>query len=103
MATKKLKQKKARKGFLMQFKNLAILALMCYALIIFVSQQVQLSEKSQELQKINEKVEIAQQTSDEYMRLLNMTDEREYMERIAIERLGYAYPNERRFYDLSRN
>lgn len=30
-------------------------------------------------------------------------DERTYMERIAMEKLGYAYPDERRFYDTTRN
>ncbi len=26
-----------------------------------------------------------------------------YMEKIAIENMNYAYPNERRYYDTSRN
>ena len=26
-----------------------------------------------------------------------------YMEKIALEERGYAYPNERRFYDTSRD
>ena len=26
-----------------------------------------------------------------------------YMEKIAIEKMNYAYPNERRYYDTSRN
>ena len=35
---------------------------------------------------------------EEYNRLLSSGDEAEYMERVAVEQLGYAYPNERRFY-----
>ena len=38
-----------------------------------------------------------------YESILNDEDERSFMERIATERLGYAYPNERRFVDPNKN
>ncbi len=38
-----------------------------------------------------------------YESIINEDDERSYMERIAIELYGYAYPSERRFYDTTRS
>jgi hypothetical protein len=36
-------------------------------------------------------------------RTLESDDLSAYMEKIALEERGYAYPNERRFYDTSRD
>lgn len=95
--------KKQKKTLLTLFKNLAVLFLMVYAVIVLVSQQVELSSNKKNLAEIKSKISVAQQSNDEYLRLLSLTDEKEYMERIAIEKMGYAYPNERRFFDTSRN
>lgn len=103
MKTKKLKIKKQKKSFISKLKNVAIICLMCYAVIALVSQQITLSQKRDEIDKLKNKVEISQQENDEYQRLLNMTDTDEYIERIAIEKLGYAYPDEIRVYDTSKN
>ena len=67
---------------------------MCYAVIALVSQQITLSQKRDEIDKLKNKVEISQQENDEYQRLLNMTDTDEYIERIAIE-IGRASCRER--------
>jgi hypothetical protein len=84
-------------------KKIAVLCFVCYAVFSLIYHQVNLSEQKEIIKGLKTEVSVAQQQSDEYSRLLNMTNEKEYMERIAIERLGYAYPNERRFYDTSRN
>ena len=95
--------KKRRKSLITHFKNVAILCLLCYAVVVLVTQQVHLSESKQEYAKVKSEVVTAQQNNDEYQRLLSIKDNNEYMEHIAIERLGYAYPNEKRYYDTSRN
>lgn len=84
-------------------KNLALAMLMIYALVQFVYQQAMISDKKDEINLLQEKLKYAKEQNDDYLRLINMTDESEYLESIAIEKLGYAYPNERRFYDISRN
>ena len=33
----------------------------------------------------------------------NVDDMDAYMEKLAIEKMNYAYPDERRYYDTSRN
>lgn len=103
MKQKKLKIKKKKKSFISKLKNVAVVCLMCYAVVLLVSQQVVLSQKKDEINKLKDKVDISQQENDEYQRLLNMSDTDEYIKRIAIEKLGYAYPNEVRVYDTSKN
>lgn len=100
---KSLRSKKEKKSLLTYIKNLALAMLMIYALVQFVYQQAMISDKKDEINLLQEKLKYAKEQNDDYLRLINMTDESEYLESIAIEKLGYAYPNERRFYDISRN
>ncbi|MCD7742049.1 MAG: septum formation initiator family protein [Ruminococcus sp.] len=77
--------------------------LVVYSIVTIISQQVQISQLKQEKSAINEQISEAKQLNDEYSRQLASEDEDEYMERIAVEKLGYAYPNERRFYVVETN
>ncbi len=81
----------------------AVICLIVYSIITVISQQVQISQIQKETDEISAKITEAKQQNDEYTRLLSTNDEAAYMERIAIERLGYAYPNERRFYIVDGN
>lgn len=94
--------KKQKKTLLALLKSLAILCLLGYAVVVFISQQVKINDNRNKIEALKAKASATQQANDEYLRLLSLTDEKEYMERIAIEKLGYANPNERRFYDTSR-
>lgn len=102
MAKSKRKAKK-RKGIGNILVKLSAIALVVYASSSFITQQVALSEKQQEVDRIKSEIEVAQGENDELEHILSLTDEDEYMERMAIERLGYAYPQERRFYTTSGN
>ena len=70
-------------------------------MIMIISQQIQIADIKKESEELSEKITAAKQQNDEYVRLLSADDEAAYMERIAIEKLGYAYPNERRFYIIN--
>ena len=74
-----------------------------YSGVIIISQQAQIAQLRKESDAINKKITAAKQLNDEYTRLLSSDDEAEYMEKIAIEKLGYAYPNERRFYIVNNS
>lgn len=79
------------------------LILIVACVISFVSTQATLNEKKQQLAELEAAYEQAQ---DEYMDLEKFVESDDldgYMEKAAIEDLNYAYPNERRFYDTSRN
>lgn len=67
------------------------------------STQIEIAEKKQQLAELQEQKEELQIQYNEYSSILLEDDERVYMEKIAIDLLGYAYPNERRFYDTTRN
>ncbi len=77
---------------------LAIICLLDYSVYTIVSQQAQVAQLRKESAEISKKITAAKQQNDEYVRLLKSDDEDEYMKRIAIEKLGYAYPNEKRYY-----
>ncbi|MBR1561665.1 MAG: septum formation initiator family protein [Ruminococcus sp.] len=77
---------------------LAVLLLLGYSVFTIVSQQAQVAQLRKESADIQKKITAAKQQNDEYVRLLKAENEEEYMERLAIENLGYAYPNEKRYY-----
>jgi len=71
--------------------------------ISIIGDKVELNEKQQELEALKAQAETLEAENASYESILNEDDERTYMERIAMEKLGYAYPDERRFYDTTRN
>lgn len=94
-----LSSKKRRGGVVLApLAGAAAFILVIYSLVVIISQQVEIVRLRQEKTEIAEQITEAQQQNDEYTRMLASDDETEYMEKIAIEKLGYAYPTERRFY-----
>lgn len=81
----------------------AVFCLIIYSLFTIISQQAQIAQLKKQSEELSAKITEARQQNDEYIRVLSSDDEAEYIERIAIERLGYAYPNERRFYIVDGN
>lgn len=102
---KKAYRKKNRRAYAaVNFIGIPVTVILIAACVIsIISDKVELNEKQQELEVLKLKAEELEVENANYESILNEEDERTYMERIAIERLGYAYPDERRFYDTSRN
>lgn len=100
---KKLKRKNKRGPIITSLVTLSSIAFVIYCICSFVLTQAGIADKKTELAILNEKAFTLEEENDEYQRILAEEDERAYMERIAIDTLGYAYPNERRFYDTTRN
>lgn len=73
----------------------------CAALII--STEKDCAEKEEQLVSIQEQIDAYESENMELERILESDDLSDYMEKIAIEERGYAYPDERRFYDMSRD
>ena len=97
----KKKPKKSR--FVKLLTVFAVAVLVVYSGVTIISQQAQIAQLRKESDAIEKKITAAKQLNDEYTRLLSSDDEAEYMEKIAIEKLGYAYPNERRFYIVNNS
>lgn len=83
--------------------SLAAVIFTVFCLGSFVLSNAEMYEKKQELEALKKKAAELEAKNDEYSSILAEEDERAYMERIAVDVLGYAYPNERRFYDTTRN
>ncbi|MBQ8780160.1 MAG: hypothetical protein IJZ72_00595 [Oscillospiraceae bacterium] len=83
--------------------RVAAVSFLLVCLFSIASTQIELVEKKQQLEALKEQKAELQIQYNEYAGILAEEDERVYMERIAIDLLGYAYPNERRFYDTTRN
>ncbi len=78
-----------------------IFAVVC--LISMISSFSTLQQKSRELAELETATDAAKAENAELLRILEDDDMKAYMEKVAIEELNYAYPNERRFYDASRD
>ncbi len=69
----------------------------------FVVTKSKCAEMQKELDSIDKKTGELEAENVELQRILDDGDMNAYMEKIAIENMNYAYPNERRYYDTSRN
>jgi hypothetical protein len=61
------------------------------------------SEKERELASVQYEIDLYETENTELQRILDSDDIPAYMEKIAVEERDYAYPDERRFYDKSRD
>ena len=101
---KKADVKKSKGGILLgSIIKLAFFAFVLYALISIITVQVDISDKKEHLASLQNDAAELKEKNAEYERLLDVNDEKEYMKRIAMDKLGYAYPNEIRYYDISRD
>lgn len=100
---KALKRKKSGSPFMRFIIAITGSVFVLYCAVSIVVTQAEIAEKRQELDALVEKAEKLEEENDEYRSILSEEDERTFMERYAVEVLGYAYPNERRFYDTAGN
>ncbi len=98
------KSKNKKNSGLINFAFTAIIVLLIvYAIISIITQQAEISKSEANLQTIRDEITEAQQENDELVRALSAEDEKAYMERVAIEKMGYGYANERRYYAMGVN
>ncbi|MBP3310324.1 MAG: hypothetical protein J6L05_05880 [Ruminococcus sp.] len=71
--------------------------------VLIITTEKDCAEKENELIEIQTKIDSYEAENTELQRTLDSDDMSAYMERIAVEERGYAYPDERRFYDTSRD
>lgn len=96
---KKKKDKKLEKIFM--FSISAVFLIWCAVSIS--SDKKETAESKAVLEELIAEAENLEAENAGYESIINETDERSYMERIAVELYGYAYPSERRFYDTTRS
>jgi cell division protein FtsL len=101
---KKTKKQAKNKGLFnsMLFKLLAGAVIIGCA-VLFVTTETDCINKEAELAALQAQIDAYNIENAELQRTLNSDDLSAYMERIALEEKDYAYPDERRFYDTSRD
>lgn len=90
--------KKRRKSVILR---LLLLAFSVYILISLINYQVQLTNHRRDLAEKQSTLETKNLEVSELERLLESGTESQLIERAARERLGYVYPDEQVYVDLS--
>jgi len=101
---KKTKKQAKNKGLFnsMLFKLLAGAVIIGCA-VLFVTTETDCINKEAELAALQAQIDAYNIENAELQRTLSSDDLSAYMERIALEEKDYAYPDERRFYDTSKD
>lgn len=90
---------KKRRSHLADLVKLALFILvLVYSVGLIIQTQADIAEQKNQIEKLRAEINETREANDEYQRILNTDDEEEYMFTVAVEKLGYAYPRERRFY-----
>lgn len=101
---KNVKHKQKKKGlFSRALIKLAAGTIIIGCAVLIITTEKDCAEKEQELIAIQTKIDSYQADNMELQRVLESDDMSAYMEKVAVEERGYAYPDERRFYDTSRD
>ncbi len=94
------KRKKRKANWLVRFFMLCFVG---YVAISLIGMQVEVTAKRRQLLALQQSIEQQKRINAETERLLNGENDEEYIERVARDKLGYAYPDEKIFIDRSGN
>lgn len=97
------KEKKRSGWFLKLIGRTAVIVAIIGCTVSVVSIQSSIAEKKTELAQVKKQIDDLTAENANLARILESGDIDGYMEQLAREELNYAYPDEFRFYDTSRN
>lgn len=83
--------------------RLVAIAVFISCSVLLITTEKDCREKEEEIAVIQTKLDAYQTENAELQRVLDSDDKAAYMEKIALEERDYAYPDERRFYDTTRD
>jgi hypothetical protein len=83
--------------------KLAAVAIVIGCGVLIATTQKDCAAKEEQMARIQTKIDAYETENAELQRVLDSDDLNEYMEKVALEERGYAYPDERRFYDTTRD
>ncbi|SFW48252.1 hypothetical protein [Ruminococcus flavefaciens] len=97
-------EKQKKKGlFNGALVKLAAVAVFIGCAVLIVTTNKDCETKEEQMARIQTKIDAYETENAELQRVLDSDDLKEYMEKVALEERGYAYPDERRFYDTTRD
>lgn len=97
------KEKKQGRWIFRVISRTAVIVAIVGCTVSVVSIQSNIAEKKTELAQVQKRIDNLTAENEDLERILESGDIDGYMERLAREEYNYAYPDEFRFYDTSRN
>ncbi|MDE6729778.1 MAG: DUF948 domain-containing protein [Oscillospiraceae bacterium] len=82
--------------------HIALVLFVIFCAVSIIRTQNAIVEQRQALEELEEQVDVLAAENEELAALIASDDIGSYMEKLALESAGYAYPDERRYYDTSR-
>lgn len=84
--------------------RLAIVLFILFCVVSIVSTQNQIVEKKKKVAELTENIDTLTAQNEELEALIESDDIGRYMEKLAMDKgYNYGYPDERRYYDRSRD
>ncbi|MEG1993966.1 MAG: septum formation initiator family protein [Oscillospiraceae bacterium] len=83
--------------------KLAIFCFCIYVSVSIIQLQMDISRKEKELDEVNARIEAKIEENEIYNHQLKTQNDEDYIEHTAKEKLGYGYPDERVYFDVSGN
>ena len=99
----KRKPRKRKGLFNRGLVRLAAVAVIIGCTVLLITTEKDCREKEEQITVIQNKIDAYKTENAELQRVLDSEDKEAYMEKVALEERGYAYPDERRFYDTTRD
>ena len=98
--SKRIKRKRTKKS-----KRNIFLTVAVYVVAVFISQQIQISGKKEELASMTQELQVQNMKNNEIKKSLdaNINDNSEYIERLARTGLDFVKPGERVFVNVAGN
>lgn len=108
MVAKKLakavqKRKKKKKSMATITLKLAVAVLGVYLLVSFVNGQMQVASIQAQQETVQAEIDAKAAENEELSEILESGDDNAYIERIARQKLGYAWPDEKVYIDITQN
>lgn len=92
--------RKKRKRSSLLLRIITVAAVVAFSIQI-VENYSQIGVKTRELEILKNKYSEQQEVRRDIQRTLDMSDSRDYIEKVARDRLGFVYPDEKIFIDIS--
>ncbi|MEG1996456.1 MAG: septum formation initiator family protein [Oscillospiraceae bacterium] len=89
---------RAKKSKIIKF---AIFAFVVYVVVSIVIMQMDISKRKEQLASVMQEQEEQSIVNEDLKNILNSGDEKEYIMRIAREKFGFVFPDERVFMDTT--
>ena len=101
---KKLQRKRFLGNGALKFLGITVaIAAAGYIAFTLVSLQIELADKRATLAKLEEQKQLLMISNEEKKELIEKSDQDEFVEKIAREYFGFAYPDEQIYIDISGN